>query len=759
MPESLPLLPLTSTVPLPGAVVPLTLARELSSAAVEAAMRNADHAVFVFTQRDPAGSIPWTETLFTLGVRATLENVVHRNKEVDVVLRCGERVQLVSVAGEGDSLCAACEAAPQRCDELDETRALAEALVTLAAEVIPNLDTGRLNALDVPTRICALASAMHVKIDTQQGMLDAPSLRCALEVFFRHLRHERQVLELRRRLETEAHTWVSDREREQVLRQELASIEQQLGEDPGDLAPLQRRLEQVALTEPARAEASLQLRQLQRMAPSASEYQVTRTYLEFLLELPWAASTTDILDIGRARTILDEDHCGLDQVKERILEHLAVMRLNPGAHAPILCFVGPPGTGKTSLGKSIARALGRHFERVSLGGMHDEAELRGHRRTYVGAMTGRVMEALRRAKVKNPLLMLDEVDKLRRSFEGDPAAALLEILDPAQNCEFHDNYVGVPFDLSKVFFITTANTLEPIPAPLLDRMETIRLAGYTLEEKVEIGRRHLVPQQVAEAGLSGQGVNIPDSTVRLLIEAYTREAGVRQLERVIARVCRRLALRLAETDLLTTAEVTTQLALELLGPEEYAPDRLRCGPAAAGVAVGLAYTESGGDVLYVEASRLPEGGDDLLVTGNLGAVMQESARTAWSFLLSHADSLGLGEIAGPVHVHVPAGATPKDGPSAGLAMCCALASALTGKPARPDTAMTGEVTLTGLVLPVGGLKEKVLCAQRNGFRRIVLPAGNQNRRAELQAAAGADVELIWVASVSEAFQVVLGQEA
>jgi len=488
------------------------------------------------------------------------------------------------------------------------------------------------------------------------------------------------------------------------------------------------------------------------MLPASSEYFVGRTYLELLVDLPWTEHTEDLLDIKRARQILDEDHFGLATVKERLLEYLAVMRLNPQAHAPILCFVGPPGTGKTSLGMSIARSLGRKFERLSLGGMHDEGELRGHRRTYVGAMSGRVIQAIRRSKVTNPLLMLDEVDKLNRSFEGDPAAALLEILDPAQNHEFHDNYLDVPYDLSKVFFITTANTVEGIPGPLLDRLEVIRLSGYSPEEKVEIARRHLLPKQLKETGMADKTVDVPLATLEYLVTHYTNEAGVRNLERQLAKLARRLALQVSE-GISLPARIDREEAFRLLGREEMIKPERRL-ELDVGVAPGMAYTDNGGELIYIEVSRLPEG-EGVVLTGSLGDVMKESAMTARSYLVGHPGSLA--QPLAPVHIHVPAGATPKDGPSAGLAMVCAQLSAHTGLACRADTAMTGEVTLCGLVLPVGGLKEKILAAHRSGMKRVILPKANGASLEELPEKVRQEMEFVLVERVEEALPQVFRQ--
>jgi ATP-dependent Lon protease len=570
----------------------------------------------------------------------------------------------------------------------------------------------------------------------------------ALQHTHEYLAHEVHVIELRNKIASSAATEMSREQREYFLRQQLRAIQQELGEESpeaADAAELRRRLDEVELPDNVRKEAEKELKRLERMSPNAPDYQLTRTYLDFVLELPWNKATEDHLDLRRARQVLDEDHYELKEIKDRIIEHLAVMKLNPQAKAPILCFVGPPGVGKTSLGQSVARALGRSFERLALGGLHDEAELRGHRRTYIGAMPGRIIQAIRRAGARNPLLMLDEVDKLGRDFRGDPASALMEILDPEQNREFHDNYLDLPFNLSKVFFITTANTLDNIPRPLLDRMEILRLPGYSSEEKQQIARRYLIPRQIKEAGLQDGQLVIPEETLRYLIGHYTREAGVRELERTLGRIARKVATRFVEQHS-SSAEPSdgsnvgaTQLyevrpddLAELLGPERFYPEKAR-RKLSPGVAAGLAWTETGGEVLYVETAQLNPG-HELTLTGQLGAIMQESAKAARSYIIAHAAELGLDRerIANSnVHIHVPAGAVPKDGPSAGVTLVTALASLFSQHAVRSDTAMTGEITLSGLVLPVGGIKEKLLAAHRAGIRRVILPKENEKDLREL----------------------------
>jgi ATP-dependent Lon protease len=555
---------------------------------------------------------------------------------------------------------------------------------------------------------------------------------------------------------------MSKEQRDYLLRQQMRAIQQELGEQGGEKAEAQQlreRLEKANLPEDILKEATRELDRLEKLPPGAPDYNVIRTYLDYVLELPWKTSTEDSLDIARARQVLDEDHFGLKDVKERILEHLGVLKLNPNAKAPILCFVGPPGVGKTSLGQSIARSLGRKFERMSLGGLHDEAELRGHRRTYIGALPGRVIQAMRRAGANNPVLMLDEVDKLGHDFRGDPAHALLEILDPEQNKTFRDNYLDLPFDLSKVLFVTTANALDTIPRPLLDRMEILRLAGYSEEEKLEIAKRYLIPKQLKETGLTAEQCVLPDETVRKIISGYTREAGLRRLERAIGRVTRKVALKFAEG---STGPFTVTLAEleEMLGPEPFNQEEAR-RDLPPGVATGLAWTETGGDVLYIEGTLLPDG-KGLTLTGQLGEVMQESVKAAQSYIWSHAGDFDIDPTLfknSGVHVHVPAGAIPKDGPSAGVTMATALTSLYTKLPARSDVAMTGEITLTGLVLPIGGIKEKVLAARRAGIHTVIMPKANQKDLRDLPEEVRKEMEFIFAQRVEDVLQTAIPQLA
>jgi ATP-dependent Lon protease len=578
-----------------------------------------------------------------------------------------------------------------------------------------------------------------------------------MQLMHGYLSHEVQVLELRSKINNSAREEMSKEQREYMLRQQMKAIQAELGEKNPEQAEADILREQYdklkeGLPEDVRKEVERELTRLERLPGASPEHSVIRTWIELTLELPWNTYTDDKLDIANARTILDEDHYDLRDVKDRILEHLGVLKMNPNAKAPILCLVGPPGVGKTSLGQSVARALGRKFERMSLGGMHDEAELRGHRRTYIGAMPGRLIQAVRRAKAKNAVLMLDEIDKLGRDYRGDPAAALLEILDPEQNKNFRDNYLDLAWDLSKVLFITTANTLDTIPQPLLDRMEVLRLSGYTEEEKVEIAKRYLIPRQLSETGLTKEQVNLDDATITALIRGWTREAGLRRLERAIGRLLRKAALRFAEGNQ-DPIVLTPESLTELLGPEIFTQEQAR-KTFPAGVATGLAWTETGGDVLYIEATALPAG-RGLTLTGQLGDVMKESVQTAQSFIWAHAADLGIDPVQFKktgIHVHVPAGAIPKDGPSAGITMAVALTSVYTGQPVRNDTAMTGEITLTGLVLPIGGIKEKVLAARRAGIKRIILPKPNQKDLQNLPDSVRNEMEFIFVERIEQVLE-------
>jgi ATP-dependent Lon protease len=769
--QILSVLPIKNTVLFPPLQMPLSIGRQASQAAVEAAMATEEKQLVIVAQRDASVETPTQADLYTIGTRAIIKKSTRaREGLLELVVQGVERVVVLKVEQTTPHLTARVRPFPAPIDGGAEVEALHRAILELAAKAVALIQPqaaaplGQMlaNTEEPLQLVYLLGSMLSLDLVKEQSILEAPTRADALRLMHGYLTYEVQVLELRQKIAGEAQSELSREQREYFLRQQLRAIQQELGEqnpEQAELALLRERLEKGDLPEEARKEAERELQRLERLPAASPEYHVIRSYLELMLELPWRKSSESAFDLARARQVLDEDHYDLKEVKERILEHLGVLKLNPEAKAPILCFVGPPGVGKTSLGQSIARALGRTFERMSLGGMHDEAELRGHRRTYIGAMPGRIIQAIRRAGVKNPVLMLDEVDKLGRDFRGDPAAALLEILDPEQNRSFRDNYLDIAFDLSKVFFITTANTLDTIPQPLRDRMEILRLAGYSEEEKVEIAKRYLIPRQLKETGVTAEQCQIVDEVLQRIISRYTREAGVRQLERAIGRLARKTALQIAEGR--SEAVVLRAADLpEMLGPAPFFQEQAR-RESPPGVATGLAWTEAGGDVLYIEATLLPEG-RTLMLTGQLGDVMQESAKAARSYIWSHADELGIdpGQFrrAG-VHIHVPAGAIPKDGPSAGITVATALASLYSGCPTRNDTAMTGEITLTGLVLPIGGVKEKVLAARRAGLQRVILPKENEKDLRELPENVRAEMEFVLAERIEDVLAAAIPQLA
>jgi ATP-dependent Lon protease len=770
---TLPVLPLKSAVLFPYLMMPLSAGRPASIAAVEAALATESKEILVFTQRDGEVDSPTKEDLYSIGTKAVIRKM-NRSGEghLELMVLGMERVTLMKLDSSEPFLKGRAVPLPLPEDKGPEIEALQGALVELAGEAMtlaqPNTPQelrGLLASNDDPLRLTFVLSAMFsLDAEKAQSLLEAPTRAEALRMMHRYLMHEVQVLELRNKITTEARTEMSKEQKDYLLRQQMRAIQQELGEKGGEQAEAQQlreRLEKAELPEEILKEAKRELDRLEKLPPGAPDYNVIRTYLDYVLELPWKKSTEDSLDIAKARQVLDEDHFGLKDVKERILEHLGVLKLNPNAKAPILCFVGPPGVGKTSLGQSIARALNRKFERMSLGGLHDEAELRGHRRTYIGALPGRVIQAMRRAGANNPVLMLDEVDKLGHDFRGDPAHALLEILDPEQNKTFRDNYLDLPFDLSKVLFVTTANALDTIPRPLLDRMEILRLAGYSEEEKLEIAKRYLIPKQLKETGLTAEQCVLPDETVRKIISGYTREAGLRRLERAIGGVTRKVALKFAEGAFSETGgsfTVTLPELEEMLGPEPFNQEEAR-RDLPPGVATGLAWTETGGDVLYIEGTLLPDG-KGLTLTGQLGEVMQESVKAAQSYIWSHAGDFDIDPAlfkTSGVHVHVPAGAIPKDGPSAGVTMATALTSLYTKLPARSDVAMTGEITLTGLVLPIGGIKEKVLAARRAGIHTVIMPKANQKDLRDLPEQVRKEMEFIFASRVEEVLRTAIPQ--
>ncbi|MGF1614711.1 MAG: endopeptidase La [Gammaproteobacteria bacterium] len=767
---TLPALPIKNSVLFPYLLMPISVGRPASLAAVEAALASEDKTIAIFTQKSALVEEPKPEDLYPVGTAGIIKKMARSDQGMSILVQGFQRIERIGVVLEQPYLNVRVRMPPEPTDSDTEVEALQRAVSDLANRMVelvqPQIQAG-INQIFSEVKkplhqVYLLGSLLMLDLEKEVALLSASTQREALQLIHGYLTHEVQVLELRNQIASQAQTEISRQQREHMLRQQLRTIQSELGEqspEQADVAELRKRLEEARLPELVAKEVDKELSRLERMSSSAPDYQITRGYVELILELPWDKTTEDSLDLGHAREILDEDHFDLEEVKDRIIEHLAVMKLNPRAKGPILCFVGPPGVGKTSVGQSIARALGRRFERMSLGGLHDEAELRGHRRTYVGAMPGRIIRAIRQAGVKNPLLMLDEVDKLGLDFRGDPAAALMEILDPAQNFEFRDNYLDLPFDLSMVFFITTANSLDTIPKPLLDRMEVLRLAGYSDEEKLSIAKRYLIPRRLSEAGVTTEQLTLPDASVSRIIRRYTREAGVRELERLIGQIARKTATRIAQGNTEPMTVSSNDLA-DLLGPERFFAEKAR-QELAPGVAVGLAWTEAGGDVLYVESALLPEG-KDLTLTGQLGEVMQESAKAAKSYVWSRAESLGIKEESirkSGVHIHVPAGATPKDGPSAGITLVTALASLYANRPARSDTAMTGEITLSGLVLPVGGIKEKVLAAHRAGIQRIILPADNEKDLTKLPEHVRSRMRFIFVERIEQALAAAIPQLA
>jgi len=760
----LPVLPLKNTVLFPYLLMPLSVGRSSSLAAVQAALGTEEKEIVLIAQKDPSIESPKQDDLYTIATKAVIRKMSRPNDSVMEVLVMGvERVVVVRVDAEGEYLQARVRPLPLPEDSGAEVEALHGAILELATRAIelaqpqapPELSRMLAGSEDPLRLVYLLASILSLDLPKEQAILEAPTRAEAMRLMHSYLSHEVQVLELKSNIANRARTEMTKEQKDYLLRQQMRAIQQELGEkspEQADTDLLRERLDKADLTEDVRKEVDRELGRLEKLPSASPEHSVIRSYIELVLELPWNTYTPDNLDIAHARQVLDEDHFGLRDVKDRILEHLAVLKMNPNAKAPILCLVGPPGVGKTSLGQSIARAIGRNFERMSLGGMHDEAELRGHRRTYIGAMPGRLVQAVRRAKAKNPVLMLDEIDKLGRDYRGDPASALLEILDPEQNKSFRDNYLDLPWDLSKALFITTANTLDTIPRPLLDRMEVLRLSGYTEEEKIEIAKKYLIPRQLKEAGLTAEQAVFPDNTLSRLIRSYTREAGLRRLERAIGRVTRKVALRFAEGNS-EPVTIHPEDLVEMIGPEPFTQDEMRKN-LPPGVATGLAWTETGGDVLYIEATVLPDG-KGLTLTGQLGEVMQESARAAQSWVWSHADELGIDPALfknSGLHVHVPAGAIPKDGPSAGVTMATALTSVYSKTPARNDTAMTGEITLTGLVLPIGGVKEKVLAARRAGIKRVILPAANKKDLRDVPEQVRDEMEFIFAERIEEVLE-------
>ena len=733
-----PVLPVRDTVLFPHAVLPLTVGRESSIQLIESL--GEERMIVVAAQLDPRLDSPKPGDLHAVGTLATVHKVVRMPNQSRFVFTEGvSRVRLVRYAQTEPFMVAEVETLEDVEPASDSSfEALVRNVVAQFQQIVsesPTLsDELRTIAANIeePSRLVdfVASSLPFLTTDDKQQLLETAGIVERLELLNKHLAKEIEVQQLRAKIQTEVQDQVQQSQRDYYLREQMKAIQKELGEqDEGqrDTDELKQKIEAAGMPEDVKKEALKELARLSRMSPMAADYSLTRNYIEWLAVLPWAKSSGAKIDIGKAKEILDEDHYELKKVKDRVLDYLSVLELKPDMKGPILCFVGPPGVGKTSLGRSIARALGRKFQRVSLGGMHDEAEIRGHRRTYIGALPGQIIQSIRRAETNDPVIMLDEVDKLGRDFRGDPASALLETLDPEQNNTFRDNYLDVPFDLSKVLFICTANMLDTVPPPLLDRMELIFLQGYTEEEKVQIANRYLIPRQIKENGITAEQIEIPEDAVRYIVRHYTREAGVRKLEQNIGTVCRKQARRVVEGHA-EKLVVTREVIKEFLGGIQVRVDtEVAERVKRPGVAVGLAWTPAGGDILFIEANKM-KGKGSFTMTGQIGEVMQESMQAALTWVRSNAASLGLAEDFTKeidLHIHVPAGAIPKDGPSAGVTMATVLASLLTDTPVRPLTAMTGEITLSGNVLPVGGIKEKFLAARRAGVQTIILPAENR----------------------------------
>ena len=766
LPEGcIPVLPVRGAVLFPATVLPLDAAAPKAAAAVQFAVKT-QSPIGVLLQSDPEAETPGATQLAEVGtVAQVLRYIAAPDGRNHLICRGEQRFRVVEFIEGFPFLVARIEriAEPQATGPDVEARVMKLKERALEAlRLIPEAPEGLRDAvagISEPGQLAdVLASFMDIKVSEKQRILEAVDIVARLDQVLWFVSYRLEVLRLSRDIGERTRQTIEGRQREHILREQLNTIQKELGEGEeggSDVSDLAETIAKAGMPAEVEATALKELKRLKRMPENAAEYSMLHSYLEWLSELPWQAGEGEPIDIAEARKVLDEDHCGLDKVKTRIIEYLAVRKLNPTGHAPILCFVGPPGVGKTSLGQSIARTMKRKFARVSLGGVHDEAEIRGHRRTYIGALPGMIIQAIRKAGARDCVMMLDEIDKLGRGIQGDPSSALLEVLDPAQNGTFRDNYLGVPFDLSRVVFITTANMLDTVPGPLLDRMEIIRLSGYTESEKVEIAFRHLIPRQLKENGLRPEQCSISEGAVRRIIASYTREAGVRNLEREIGSVLRNAAVRIAEGSATRIEIGENDLVASLGSPrfESEVAERV----SLPGVATGLAWTPVGGDILFIEASAVP-GKGRLMLTGQLGDVMKESAQAAMSLVKAKQRELGIDTAvfeADDIHVHVPAGATPKDGPSAGVTMYVALASALTNRPVRADIAMTGEISLRGLVMPVGGIKEKVLAAMHAGIKTVMLPARNRRDFEDIPEEARKSLQFVWLETVDQALEIAL----
>jgi ATP-dependent Lon protease len=769
LPDALPVLPLRETVTFPETLTPLAVGQERSIKLVNDVL-GANRMLAMVAARDPENDQPGPEDLYEVGVVGVVARMMKvPDGSLRVLVQGTQRVRLGPYVAEQPYLVARISELPDVVEDGTELEALTRNVQRTFSEIIEQipylpeeLQMAVANIDDPAALAHLIAGALRISTEEKQELLEELNVVARLRRLSQILARELEVVQLGSQIQSQVQSEIDKGQREFYLRQQLKAIQDELGEgdeQQAEVNELRERVEKAELPEHAMKAADRELSRLEKLPPAAAEHGVIRTYLEWLVELPWSAQTEDNLEIAHAREVLDADHYDLEKVKDRILEYLAVRKLKPDSPGPILCFVGPPGVGKTSLGRSIARALGRKFERISVGGVRDEAEIRGHRRTYIGALPGTIVRALRDAGSRNPVFMIDEIDKMGADFRGDPASAMLEVLDPAQNASFRDHYLDLEFDLSEVMFIATANLLDTVPGPLQDRMETIELAGYTLEEKKHIARRYLVPRQIEANGLRPSQIEFADPALTAIIEEYTREAGVRNLERQIGTICRKIAREVAEGKGSNgKVKISAKRARELLGRRRFFAEQRR-RTKDPGVATGLAWTPTGGDVLFIEATSMP-GSGSLTITGQLGDVMKESAQAALSYVRGHWRDLApaLEEdwfSQHDIHIHVPAGAVPKDGPSAGVAMTVALASLIGRRPVHNDVAMTGEVTLTGQVLPIGGLKEKSLAAQRAGIKRVIVPARNEGDVAEIPEHERSELEYVYVDDVAEAIEAAL----